>query len=193
MHLTINLLIMLKITDFLFKGLNVLAWIIFIGLCIESGGLIVNTYISLFINPVASSKFWGGVNLYELYKFSQSHFITIAVLLIIVSILKSILFYLIVNLFHKKKLNLTTPFNETLGKHIFNLSYLAFGIGIFSYWGVQFSNNLNTTSGGLIIQNIQNLKFGGADVWLFMGVILIIFAIIFKKGIEIQSENDLTV
>ena len=33
----------------------------------------------------------------------------------------------------------------------------------------------------------------GADVWLFMGVILIIFAMIFKKGIEIQSENDLTV
>jgi hypothetical protein len=54
---------MSKGTDFLFKVLNVLAWIIFIGLCIESGGLIVNAFVSIFINPVASSKFWGGLNL----------------------------------------------------------------------------------------------------------------------------------
>jgi hypothetical protein len=184
---------MSKRTDFLFKVLNVLAWIIFIGLCIESGGLITNAFISLFINPAASSKFWGGLNLFELYKFNQSHFITIIVLLIIVSVLKSILFYLIVTLFHKKKLNLSSPFNETLGKFIFNLSYLAFGIGLFSYWGSNFSNWLRIVSNGAIAPSIQHVKFEGADVWLFMGVILIIFAMIFKKGIQIQSDNDLTI
>jgi uncharacterized membrane protein len=41
--------------------------------------------------------------------------------------------------------------------------------------------------------SIRNIQFEGADVWLFMGVILTIFALIFKKGIELQSENDLTV
>lgn len=183
----------LKINEILFKGLNILAWIIFVGLCIESGGLIVNAYISLFINHAASSKFWGGIDLYELYKFNQSHFVTIVVLMIIVSILKSILFYLIVNIFHKKKLNLSAPFNETLGTYIFNLSYLAFGIGLFSYWGFKFSNNLNLNAVTPLIRNMQKLQFQGADVWLFMGVILLIFAMIFKKGIEIQSENDLTV
>ena len=44
-----------------------------------------------------------------------------------------------------------------------------------------------------ILPSLQQLKFEGGDVWLFMGVILLIFAMIFKKGIEIQSENDLTV
>ena len=39
----------------------------------------------------------------------------------------------------------------------------------------------------------QLLHLGGADVWLFMAVILFIIAQIFKRGIEIQTENELTV
>ena len=41
--------------------------------------------------------------------------------------------------------------------------------------------------------DIQYLKFGGADVWLFMGIILLVIAQIFKRGVEIQSENELTI
>lgn len=40
---------------------------------------------------------------------------------------------------------------------------------------------------------LENLKLGGSDVWLFMGVTLLIFAKIFKKEIELQTENELTV
>jgi hypothetical protein len=74
-----------------------------------------------------------------------------------------------------------------------NFSYLAFGIGLFSYWGNNFSNWLKMVSNDLDSPSLQLIKFEGADVWLFMGVILIIFALIFKKGIEIQSDNDLTI
>ena len=182
-----------KRTDFLFKLLNLLAWLIFIGLCIESGGLMVNAFISLFINPAAAFKFWGGMNLYQLHQFNQSYFVIIIALLIIASILKTVLFYLIVNLFHKKKLNFSSPFNKTLGKYIFNFSYLAFTIGLVTYWGNKFSLWLSVVSNGAITLSNQNVKFEGSDVWLFMGVILIIFGLIFKQGIELQSENDLTV
>ena len=184
---------MSKRTDFAFKSVNVVSWIIFIGLCIETGGLIVNAIISLFINPMASSRFWGNRNLYELYQFNQSYFVTIIVLLIIVSTLKSTLFYLIVNLFHKKKLNLNNPFNEQFGRYIFQLGYLATGIGIFSWWGNNFSKWLKMIGKTVLTQSFENIKFEGADVWLFMAIILLIFGMIFKKGIELQSENDLTV
>ena len=184
---------MSKGTNFAFKSLNILAWIIFIGLCIETGGLIVNAIISLFINPMASARFWGNRNLYELYQFNQSHFVTIVILLIIVSTLKSILFYLIVHLFHKKKLNLNNPFNEQLGRALFNIGYLALGIGLFSWWGNNFSKWLKMVGQNALTQTFGNIKFEGADVWLFMAIILLIFGMIFKKGIELQSENDLTV
>jgi hypothetical protein len=37
------------------------------------------------------------------------------------------------------------------------------------------------------------LNLSGADVWLFMGVTLYVIAQIFKKGIELQTESELTV
>jgi lipoprotein signal peptidase len=44
-------------------------------------------------------------------------------------------------------------------------------------------------SNGTLTSTIQDLQFDGADVWLFMGVILLVVAMIFKKGIEIQSGS----
>jgi hypothetical protein len=41
--------------------------------------------------------------------------------------------------------------------------------------------------------DIQYLQLGGADVWLFMGITLLVIAQIFRRGIEIQTENELTV
>ena len=41
--------------------------------------------------------------------------------------------------------------------------------------------------------DIHQLRIGSGDVWLFMAVVLIVIAEIFKKGIELQNENDLTV
>jgi ABC-type multidrug transport system fused ATPase/permease subunit len=184
---------MSKKTDFALKSVNVVSWIIFIGLCIETGGFIVNAIISLFINPMASSKFWGNRNLYELYQYNQNYFITIAILLIMLSLLKSILFYLIINIFHKKKLNINNPFNEQLGLYIYKLGYLAAGIGILSWWGNYFAKWLKKTSQNALTLTFENIKIEGADIWLFTAVILLIFGIIFKKGIELQSENDLTV
>jgi len=43
------------------------------------------------------------------------------------------------------------------------------------------------------VLSLQQLHIAGADVWLFMGVILLVVARIMKKGIDMQLENDLTV
>jgi hypothetical protein len=70
-------------------------------------------------------------------------------------------------------------------------SALAFAIGFFTGWGVGYTRWL--AEKGIPMPDTQNLHLGGADVWLFMGVILFVIALIFKRGIEIQSENELTV
>ena len=178
-------------TDYTIMLLNVVSWMIFIGLCIDSGGFITNTIYTLFFNPNAANRFWSDLNFSELYNYNQSHFVTVTALMIIVSVLKSIMFYLIVNIFHQKKFNLLNPFNESFGKYIVNISYLVLAIGLFAYWGAKFTNWLMLQ--GVSMPSLQNLKFDGADVWLFMGVTLLIVAKIFKRGIELQTENDLTV
>lgn len=178
-------------TNFTFKLLNVVSWILFIGLCIEAGGFLFNTLFTLLYEPAGASKFWREVNLSALYYYNQSFYVTETALLIIVAILKAVMFYSIVHIFHNKKLNLAKPFNEKIGRFISNLAYLSIGIGLFCFWGAKFTQSL--MSQGLSMPDLEHLRFSGADVWLFMGVILLVFANIFKKGVELQIENELTV
>lgn len=182
----------IKITsNQILKVLEILSWVIFIGLCVEAGAIIVNTIITLFINPLGVENFWEGAILSNLYQFNQEYFIIIVVVMIIVSVLKAILFYLIVKLFTDKKLNMTHPFNLVLKRFIVNLAYLAFGIGLFSHSGAKFCTWIAQQGNKAI--DLQKLHIAGADVWIFMAIILFVIAQIVKRGIEIQTENDLTI
>ena len=178
-------------SDFIFKALNVVSWVIFVGLCVQAGGFIFNAFFTLFLNPIGARKFWVEVDLSALYYYNQSYFVIIISLMIIVTVMKALLFYCIVKVFHGKKVNLSQPFNEAVRRFILDIAFLALGIGLFSYWGTNFRKELVMQA--LKMPDIQDLSLGGADVWLFMSVILFVIAQIFKKGIEIQTENDLTI
>jgi len=179
-------------TKQILKVLQILSWVIFVGLCIEAGGIVVTTIITLFINPAAvkNSWDWSGY-LSSLSNVNQGHFIVIAVIMIIVAVLKAIMFYFIVKLFAEKTLNISQPFSSKLRHFILMLSYLALGIGLFSLYGSNYTAWL--TSQGAKTADLQALRIGGADVWLFMAVILFVIVQIVKRGIEIQTENDLTI
>lgn len=178
-------------TTQMLKVLHVVSWIIFIGLCINAGGILFNSFYALVINPVASKNFWQQIDLSGLFDFDKVYFMTIALIMIIVAVLKAFLYYLIVKILHNKKLNLTQPFNNEMKHFISNMSYLALGIGLFSYWGGTYTKWI--ADHGVTMPDIQNMQIGGADVWLFVGIILLVIAQIFKRGIEIQSENELTI
>ena len=83
------------------------------------------------------------------------------------------------------------PFSKEVGRFIFRISYVALLIGLFSWWGVKYAEWL--VKQGVKMPDIEYLRLGGADVWLFMSVTLFVISQIFKRGIEIQTENDLTV
>jgi Protein of unknown function (DUF2975) len=178
-------------TAYTLKALQVLSWIIFVGLCVEAGGFITNSIATLMLSPEGSGKFWKEVDLSALYHFNQSHYVVLTSLMIIATVLKALMFYFIVKIFHDKELNLSKPFNEVMKRFILVIAYLALGIGLFSFWGTKFAAQLVNL--GVPLPDIQQLRFGGADVWLFMGVTLLVIAYIFQKGIDIQNENDLTV
>ncbi|MCL6260929.1 DUF2975 domain-containing protein [Aquiflexum sp. TKW24L] len=179
-------------TQLILKILQILSWVILIGLCVEVGGTIVNTVITLFINPEWVKNYWEGADyLSRLYEFDRGYFAVITLIMVIVGVLKAIMFYLIVKLFVEKDLNMTQPFNIKLQSFILNLSYLALGIGLFSHAAFNFAAWLSEQ--GLQSLNLQTLHLAGADVWIFMAVILFVIVQIVKRGIEIQQENDLTI
>ena len=182
---------MSKTTNFIWKALNVISWIIFIGLCIQAACFIVNTIATLLLAPSDASKFWKEIDITAVYNFSESHYVALAILIIIVMLLKVILFYKICMIFHDKNLNLSKVFNETLRRFIVIAAYLALGIGFFAAWGSGVVTGIKNE--GIALADLTDLTIAGADVWFFMGIILLIIGYVFKKGIELQNENELTI
>ncbi|MDQ0640435.1 hypothetical protein QF042_004000 [Pedobacter sp. W3I1] len=179
-------------TNQILKGLQVLSWIIFIGLCVEAGGIIVNTIITSFINPHGMRNFWDREGyLSSVYKFDQGYFMVITLVMIIVAVLKAIMFYLIVKLFIDKKLSISRPFSLELKHFILMQAFLVLGIGFFAHLGYKFTIWL--TEKGVGVANLHSLNMDGADVWFFMAVVLFIIVQVVNKGIEVQQENDLTI
>jgi hypothetical protein len=182
---------MSRTTNFIWKALNVISWIIFVGLCIQAAGFMIQTVATLLLTPTGASKFWNEIDISAVYDFNESRYVTLASLIIIVTILKVILFYKISMLFHNKNLNLSKVFNETLRRFILFAAYLALGIGFFAALASDVVKNIKNE--GIALADLTDLTIAGADVWFFMGIILLIIGYVFKKGIELQTENELTI
>lgn len=178
-------------SKYIWAALQILTWIIFLGLCVEAGCYLFNTIFALFVNPESTLNYWDKANMAPLYYFNQSHFVAMTAVMIIVAILKAILFYLILKIFYDKSINLTTPFTTELQSFLTKLGYLAFGIGLFANCGQDFA--LWLSEQGVAMPSMEGMNVDGSDVWLFMAVILFVIVRIIKKGVSLQSENDLTI
>ncbi|RYZ86726.1 MAG: DUF2975 domain-containing protein [Proteobacteria bacterium] len=109
----------------------------------------------------------------------------------IAAALKTAALYRIVKIFTDRKLNLEAPFNEEFAGFVLALSQLTFAIGVASYLGTRFMDWIASQNVAMPIPEI--LRLAGADVWLFMSVTLYVIALIFKRGVEMQRENELTI
>ena len=178
---------MSKGNNFIFIGLHIVAWIIFVGLCIEAGGLLVNFVFSIY-KPEFVQNLYQKLDLSEIYNRSQKAFFETYSFILIVALLKSYLFYIVVMLMHK--IDLSKPFNSFVSEQITKISYCTFSIGILSYMGRQTAKNLQHH--GYATDNL-NQFWGDSQAFILMAAVIYVIAIIFKKGVEIQNENDLTV
>lgn len=178
---------MTKTNDFIFITLKVIAWIIFVGLCIEAGGLIVNFVFSVF-NPSFVPKLYNKLDLSEIYTQSKAVFFSMYALILYISIFKAILFYLVIQLL--TSLNLKNPFNSIVAKKIISISQYTFMIGLVSFIGRQIAKNL-----GHYEFHLESLNAFWTDgqAFILMSAVIYIIGTIFKRGVEIQSENDLTI
>lgn len=178
---------MSKKNDFILKALNVVSWIVFIGLCIEAGALLFNFILTLF-NPVAANSIYKGLNLTTLYEINFAHYIGVMSFVVVLSLMKAYLFYLVVKIF--MKLNLVKPFNVEIAKLIEKISYEAFAIAVVSVVAHQYSKRL--IQSGYAVGDVGQY-WDDTAAFLMMAAIIFVISQIFKKGIEIQNENDLTV
>lgn len=178
---------MSKTNNFVFWGLYIVAWLIFVGLSIEAGGLLVNFFFSLY-NPDFVQNLYQKLDLTEMYTASKMAFFGIYSFILIISILKAYLFYIVIRLMHK--IDLTKPFNTFVSNQILQISYYTLSIGLLSFIARKVVNSLIVN--GFAAESL-NQFWVDSQAFIVMGAVVYIIAIIFKKGVDIQNENDLTV
>lgn len=173
--------------NFVFKALQIIAWIIFVGLCIEAGALIVNFFISIY-KPEFVSHLYQKIDLNVLYQQSKWVFYGMYCFVIFIAVLKAVLFYVVIKLVHE--LDLAKPFSSFVAMKISQICYYTFSIGIISFIASQIANNL--IHHGYEINKLDKF-WVDSQAFILMSAIIYIIATIFKKGIEIQNENEFTV
>ena len=178
---------MSKTKNFVFTVLKIVSWIIFVGLCIEAGGLIVNFIFSVY-KPEFVHNLYQKMDLSEMYERSKWAFFNMYSFILVISILKAVLFYVVIRLL--SKINLTKPFNSFVSRQISLISYYTFSIGILSYIARETAKHLQHR--GFVIDNL-NQFWADSQAFILMAAVIYIIATIFSKGVEIQNENDLTV
>jgi len=178
---------MSKTNRLVFIALHIVAWLIFVGLSIEAGALIVNFVYSVY-RPEIVGYLYQKLDLSSLYQQSQWAYFGMYSFVIFIAVLKALLFYLVIELL--LKLDLSKPFSSFAAGKISQISYNTFSIGILSFIARQTANNLSQH--GYEIDQLSQF-WVDSQAFILMAAVIYVIATIFKKGVEIQNENDLTV
>lgn len=167
--------------------ITVVIWSIFIGLCIKAGAMLFTSIYSFF-KPIVAQNLYEGLNLYALRSQEIWYYLGLVSLLVAIACLKAYVFYLMIKIF--LTINLDHPFSKKVSLLISEIASIAIQTGL------------------LIILTAASLKWlikrgvdipslgaytGGAFEYLLMGALIYAIAKVYKRGVEIQSENELTV
>jgi hypothetical protein len=179
---------MSQTNKFVFTVLKIVSWVIFVGLCIEAGGLMVNFIFSLY-KPELVQKLYNKLDLSEMYERSRWAFFSMYGFILIISVLKVVLFYIVIRLV--SKINLTKPFNSYVSRQISLMSYYTFSIGILSYLARETAENLQHR--GYVIDSLNQL-WADSQAFILMAAVIYVIATIFSRGVlsqnyVIQSQN----
>ncbi len=170
-------------TQTILQVMNVLTWIVFIGILIEGGATLFSFIISFF-NSDAAFDLYKGLDLFPLRETDFRHYTAVVSFMVVLYGLKAYTAYLVIMIM--SKINLKSPFSKTIADLIEKISFVLFEIFIIS---VIFNGYIKWLSESYIIEyeNVNSSEF------LFLAGIIYIIAQVFKKGLEIQSENELTI
>lgn len=164
--------------------MQIISWVIFIGLCIKAGALLISSFVSLFINVEATKDLYLGLDLSTIYEYDWRYYTAIISLIISMAIIKSYIFYLVIKIF--PKINLEHPFHPSVAAVISKISHLALGVGVIALIGESYSK-------WLMHREVTFQFEWGASEFFFVAALIFVIGLIFKRGIEIQAENELTV
>jgi hypothetical protein len=170
-------------TEQILMVMHILAWVAFIGLLIKTGAIIISYGVSC-VNQVAARNLYMGLDLYDLRQFNFWQYTMSVSFLVAFSGMKAHVAFLVTKTL--SKVNLKNPFTLEVSHILEKISYVLAGLWVISILhNAHASWLLKRTS---ILQETMT-----AGEFVFIAGLVFIISQVFKRGVEIQSENDLTV
>jgi len=158
--------------------MHILAWVAFVGFAIEAGAILISYLVSCF-NPDGTKTIYKGLNLYTLREYNFWHYTLRISFLVLLAGLKSHVWYLVIKTL--SHLKLSNPFKMETAMKLEKISYT-----LFTTWLVGIVSSAHTA------WLVTGQDYGSGE-FIFMAGLVFIISQVFKRGVEIQSENELTV
>lgn len=170
-------------TDKLLAFMHVLAWIVFIGLLIKTGAILFSYGIST-ASPQGAKNLYLGLNLYPLRQYSFWDYSTHLSLLVALVMLEAYIAYLVIRVLATIKLS--HPFTIEVAQLLERISHFILGA-----WVLVLVYNAHTK---WLAKRVEGMEINLISAeFIFLAGLVFIIAQVFKKGVEMQTENELTV
>jgi hypothetical protein len=173
--------------EWIFNGLHVIVWIIFIALLVEAG-TIAFQFIFTLIKPSIAGHLYNQVDLSKLYNQSLYVFSGLYISGILIACNKAFLFYLTIKLM--QQLDMQNPFQQQTAIQIKKISQTAVVIGFVSLFVKETAQQLDKK--GFAVEGM-NKFWSNSEGYLLMAAVVYILSVIFTRGVNLQKENDLTI
>lgn len=157
-----------------------------IGYAIFCGGHLL-TFVSSFINLEWSKHtYLADPAFFNIRQQSVVYFGVAMILTIAATGMKAFAWYVVYDLLTRLKIQM--PFSVEVQKRISGIAFILLGVWLAgSFFWKTYIHYLFTDTGIRLPEN------SNSDEYLFMAGIVYIISQVFKRGIELQAENDLTV
>ncbi len=170
-------------TEQVLTVMHILAWVAFVGFAIEGGAVLISYVVSC-IDPDAAKNIYKGLDLFNLRQFNFWHYTLHISFMLLLSTLKSYVWYLVIKTLSNLKLE--NPFKMETVKKLEKISYT-----LFATWIAGMTSSAHTAWLVKVTGEIHGNYVSGE--FIFMAGLVFIISQVFKRGVEIQSENELTV
>lgn len=170
-------------TTFILKAMRVIAWIAFIGFLIQ-GLAILGLTIFTSIKNIGAEDFYDHADLSVLFDYSEFQFIVFNSFVVIGYILKALVWFFVIKTL--TQFNLNQPFTMNVIGRLEQISVVSLGVWIISMIANGHQNYILHRTGEFFGEK-------ATGEFLFMAGLVFVISQIFKRGIEIQAENELTV
>jgi Protein of unknown function (DUF2975) len=170
-------------TEKILAVMYVLSWIAFIGLIVQAGAILISYGVSV-ANPVAAKDLYMKLNLYPLRQSNFWYYTVKVIMMVALLVLKAYTAWLVVKVLSTIKLK--DPFTMETAKMLERISYF-----ILITWVLDLLHNAYTK---WLSEGLAGLRESLVlNEFIFLAGVVFVIAQIFKKGVEIQSENELTI